>query len=151
MSHFTMAEFIRSDIAARRGIDNSLPASLVPAAMQTLEMLDRIRGFLSQAAGRDVPMLVSSGYRCPTLNLAVGSTSTSDHCKAAACDWTAPTFGTPLEICEALAPMVSMLAIGQLIHEFGQWVHTSWRLPMMAMNRVITISHSGVVPGIVEA
>lgn len=148
--HFTLAEFCRSGTAARRGIDNALPPELAPAALQTLEMLERIRKQLSEIAGRDVPVLISSGYRCPALNLAIGSSSTSDHPKASAADWTAPAFGSPRQICAALAPLVGKLGIGQLIHEYGQWVHTSTRMPALAINRVITISRAGTVPGIVE-
>ena len=148
--HFNLAEFCASDIAARRGIDNTLPAELEAAALQTLEMMERIRAYLSTIASRDVPILLSSGYRCPALNLAVGSSSTSDHPRASAADWTAPAFGTPAEICGALAPQVSVLGIGQLIHEFGRWVHTSWRVPMILANRVITINVAGISRGINE-
>jgi len=148
--HFSLAEFVRSDLAVRRGIDNRLPPELVPAALQTLEMMERIRQRLSELARRDVPILISSGYRSPALNMAVGSSSTSDHPRAAACDWTAPSFGSPHDVCQALVPLVGALGIGQLIHEFGQWVHTSTRVPQRVANRIITISHAGTVPGIVE-
>jgi len=149
--HFTLAEFTASQIAARRGIANTLPPDLAPAAQQTLAMLERIRAYLSRVAGRDIPISISSGYRCPDLNTLVGGSRTSDHVRAAAADWTAPTFGPPVEICRALAPVMAELQIGQLIHEFGQWVHTSWRMPLQPINRVITISRAGTVPGVVEA
>lgn len=148
--HFTLAEFCRSGTAARRGIDNTLPAELMPSAMKTLQMLERIRQQLSELAGRDVPILITSGYRCPALNTAIGSSSTSDHLKASAADWTAPAFGSPRQVCTALAPLVGSLGIGQLIHEYGQWIHTSWRMPAVAINRIITISRAGTLPGIVE-
>jgi zinc D-Ala-D-Ala carboxypeptidase len=148
--HFTLAEFCRSGTAARRGIDNTLPAELVPAALQTLEMLERIRQRLSDITQRDVPIIISSGYRSHALNIVIGSSSTSDHPRACAADWTAPAFGSPADICKALAPLVGDLGIGQLIHEYGQWVHTSTRMPALAVNRVITISRAGTVPGIVE-
>lgn len=153
--HFTLAEFTRSDTAARKNIDNSLPPELEPAAQATLEMMERIREHLSVRAGRDVPIRISSGYRCPSLNLAVGSSSTSDHPRACAVDFTAPSFGTPIEVCRALAPAVSVLGIGQLINEFpsasGGWAHVSTRLPEKAINRIITVSHAGTVAGIVGA
>jgi uncharacterized protein YcbK (DUF882 family) len=149
--HFSVAEFTRSDVAVRKGLDNSLPPDLEPAATLALEMMERIREHLSLRAGRDVPISISSGYRAPAVNLAVGSSSTSDHPKATACDFTAPSFGTPIEVCRALAPSVSLLGIGQLIHEFGQWVHVSTRMPDKPVNRVITISHTGTYPGIVTA
>lgn len=155
--NFTLVEFTRSGTAARLGIDNTLPAELVPAARGTLAMLERIRAELCRLAGRDVPMAVSSGYRCAALNAAVGSRSTSDHLLAAAADWRADSFGTPYQIAQALAPLVGELGIGQLINEFPSkdgssgWVHTSTRLPAAAVNRVITISKAGTVPGVVLA
>lgn len=140
--HFTLEEFIRSDKAAAEGIDNTLPPELHANAIATCEMLERIRALLSERAGYTVPILLSSGYRCLALNTAVGSSASSDHIRAQAGDWTAPAFGTPLQICRVLAPLVSTLGIGQLIYECPtpgrRWVHTSTRLPEKQMNRVIT-------------
>jgi zinc D-Ala-D-Ala carboxypeptidase len=149
--NFTLAEFVSSDTAARRNIDNRLPGALEPAALSTLEMMERIRAHLSAVSGRDIPIRVTSGYRSPALNMAIGGSSSSDHTRAQAVDWRAPAFGTPLECCLALAPHVSTLGIGQLIHEFGSWVHTSTAIPAKPLNRIITIAHRGVTVGIVEA
>lgn len=148
--HFSLAEFMASDAAARQGINNELPATLLPIAQDTAAMLERIRQHLSQRAGREIPIQITSGYRCLALNAAIGSNPTSDHPKALAADWKAPEFGTPLQICRVLAPLVDVLGIGQLIHEFGSWVHTSQRLPALQINRVITISRAGVQAGIRE-
>ena len=71
--------------------------------------------------------------------------------KRPAFDWKAPAFGTPYQICKALAPQIQVLGIGQLIHEFGAWVHTSTRTPAVASNRVITITAAGTRLGIQEA
>jgi zinc D-Ala-D-Ala carboxypeptidase len=147
-THFSLAEFTHSDTAVRLQIDNTLPLHLVPLAEQTLLMLERIRAFLSELAGRDVPMNLSSGYRCLALNWAVKSSSSSDHVIACAADWTAPRFGTSFEVCKALQPHMRELGIHQLIHEFGAWIHTSTRFTS-AINEVITISHSGTQRGIV--
>ena len=147
--NFTLSEFTRSHAAVRRGLDNTLPHELQPAALATLEMMERIRKHLSGLAGRDVPIQITSGYRAPAVNLAVGSSSTSDHPKAMAVDFVAPSFGTPLQICRAIAPSVSVLGVGQLIHEFGEWVHVSSRIPADPVNRLISIGRGGTLPGIV--
>jgi hypothetical protein len=73
-----------------------------------------------------------------------------------AADFRAPAFGTPLQVCKALAPVVSVLGIGQLILEFatpngGGWVHVSTRIPDKIINRIVTASKQGFAPGIVEA
>jgi zinc D-Ala-D-Ala carboxypeptidase len=150
-AHFSMAEFVASQTAARRGIDNDLPAVLLPNARATCGMLERIRAALGALAGREVPIYLSSGYRGSALNAAVGGKGMSDHLTADAADWLAPSFGTPAEICEVLAPRVGELGIGQLINEFppGGWVHTSTRLPAKMINRIITINQHGVFPGVV--
>ena len=151
--NFTLAEFCASGTAARRGIDNRLPGALLQNATATAQMLERIRSALSGLAGRPIPIVVTSGYRCLELNAAVGSKASSDHVQAMAADIRAPAFGTPYEICVALAPLVSMLDIGQLIHEFppAGWVHVSTRIPERAVNRVITITARGTEPGVLAA
>lgn len=148
--HFTLREFERSQTATRLGIDNRVPLALAANAQATLQMMERIRAYLSKLAGRDVPISLSSGYRCAAVNAAAGGGPGSDHLSALAADWDAPAFGSPYEICRALAPQVSALGIGQLIHEFGEWVHTGTRSPVRPINRIITISHAGTVPGILE-
>lgn len=146
--HFSLAEFTASDTAARWQIDNSLPANLLTTAVQTCGLIERIRAELTRLAGREIPIIVTSGYRSPALNAAIGSGAGSDHPRAMAVDFKAPAFGTPFEIATALAPRVSELGIGQLIHEYGTWVHVSTRTTDKAVNRIMTISSRGTVAGV---
>ena len=140
--HFTLAEFTASDTAARLGIDNSLPDELREAAHRTLEMMERIRYHI------DAPISITSGYRCETLNKAVGSKPGSDHTMAFAVDFKAPKAGTPADIAKLLAPVISIVGIGQLILEFGTWVHVSTKIPDKIINRIITIDKIGTRAGI---
>ena len=149
-THFTLAEFTDSDSARRRGIDNDLPIELYTSAHGTAEMMERIRAHLSSIAGKPAPILITSGYRSPSLNRAIGSSDTSDHTQARAVDFKAPMFGSAHAVALALAPVVSVLGIGQLIYEFGSWVHVSTRLPDKVINRIITINKRGVHAGILE-
>lgn len=149
-THFTLDEFIQSDTAERMGINNSLPPELGDNAIGTAAMLERIRAYLVEKSGRNIPIIITSGYRCPQLNRAIGSGDTSDHRKAMAADFRAPEFGTPLEVCKALAPVVSVLGVGQIIYEHS-WVHVSTRIPDKLINRIITVSGRDYIPGIVEA
>jgi hypothetical protein len=80
-------------------------------------LLESVRKVLGDKA-----ILVSSGYRCPALNHAVGGAAVSDHLRGAAADFTVPSFGTPLQIATAIAK--SNIKFGQLIWE-GTWVHIS--------------------------
>lgn len=142
--HFTVEEFTASDTAARRGIDNALPEHMLAAAQDTCDVLERIRALLG------VPVIVTSGYRCPQLNEAIGSSRASDHVKAMAADIKAPAFGSAYEVAHALVPHLDELGVGQVIHEFGAWVHVSTRRQDKPVNRVITISQRGTEAGIQE-
>lgn len=141
-SHFSLEEFIASDTAARLNIDNRLPDELRENALKTLQMMERIRFHI------DAPISITSGYRCEALNKAIGSKPTSDHTLAFAVDFKAPKAGTPYEIAKDLASVVDVLGIGQLILEFGTWVHVSLARPEKTINRIITIDKTGTRAGI---
>jgi len=151
--NFSLSEFTASATADARGIDNSVPEALEPHAWATLQMMQAIRDHLSAVAGRDVPISISSGYRSPALNAAVGGAATSDHTKAMAVDFKAPAFGTPTHVVRELSRHVDALGIGQLILEHpqrgaGSWVHVSTRKPTKQINRVITITSAGTFVGV---
>lgn len=145
--HFTLAELTASSKARQLGLDNTPPPEIVPRLVLTAEMLERIRSTLG------VPITVTSGYRGRRLNAAVGGVTSSDHTQGHAADIVAPGYGTPTQIARCLAPLVSVLGIGQLILEGvkgKQWVHVSTRVPDKASNRVITITDQGAQLGIQE-
>ncbi len=145
--HFKLAELTASGRAWAAGIDNTPPPELMPRLVRTAEMLERIRSTLG------VPIIVTSGYRGRKLNELVGGVTSSDHTQGHAADIIAPRYGTPYQVAKALAPMVSVLGIGQLIYErFGAsaWVHVSTRVPDKPANRVITMTRDGAQLGIQE-
>lgn len=150
-AHFTEEEFCASDTAARFGIDNSLPEVYLPNALVTCDALEKIRAHLTSLKGYTIPIIISSGYRCLELNAAIGSKPSSDHIKALAADIKAPAFGTPLEVCKTLAPVMGLLGLGQVIYEFGAWTHISTRAPELYDNRLLTINSHGTQFGIMEA
>lgn len=143
--NFHLAELVASSTARQRGLDNTPPAETVVRLQELADMLQRIRDHLS------VPMLITSGYRSPEVNKAVGGVTSSDHQRGSAADFVAPAFGAPLQIARSLAPHVGVLGIGQLIYEHvgrKTWVHVSTRMPSKVVNRVITVSDKGVLVGI---
>jgi len=71
----------------------------------------------------DKPILVSSGYRSPAVNAAVGGSKSSAHMSGLAVDFSCPGFGTPRAICVALSPHMKKLGVDQLIYEYDTWVH----------------------------
>lgn len=72
--YFELNEFIRSDTAKQRGIDNTPSFEIVD---HIEELIAKILEPLREAYGK--PITVTSGYRCPKLNLIVGGSPTSVH------------------------------------------------------------------------
>jgi hypothetical protein len=143
--HFSLAELTASSTAQRLGLDNTPAPELLPRLVLAAEMLERIRTVLG------VPITVTSGYRAPAVNRAVGGVTSSDHTQGHAVDIIAPGYGTPYLVASLLAPLVSTLGIGQLILEGikgKQWVHVSTRSPEKFANRIITITDAGARTGI---
>lgn len=80
IKYFKLAEFINSATANRLGIDNMPTFEIVDNLNRLADYLDGIRAKLGK------PILVSSGYRCPMLNKAVGGVANSQHLKGLAAD-----------------------------------------------------------------
>lgn len=83
MKYFTFNEFERSDTAYRHAIDNSIPDN---AKTNIAKLVDNVLDPLREAWGK--PLTVTSGYRCPALNKAVGGVATSMHLSGSAADIT---------------------------------------------------------------
>lgn len=139
--HFTLEEFTLSAEAARRGIDNSVPAELYPVLKRTALGMETVRIRLG-----GMPIIVSSGYRSLALNRALGSKDTSQHPKGEAVDFICPRFGSPANIVAALKD--SDVPYDQLILEFAKggagWVHVSFS--ESARRQAFALDASGVHP-----
>lgn len=112
--HFTLEELVHSSEAVRRGLKNDPPPEVLPRLGRLAQLLERVRMVLG------VPVVVSSGYRSPAVNRAVGGSSKSAHMEGRASDFIAPGFGTPQEVAKHIRD--SGIAFDQLIYE-GTWVH----------------------------
>jgi hypothetical protein len=121
-AHFSLEELVASQSAARLGLDNSPPAPQLANLRRLAGTMELVRDLLGGH-----PVLISSGYRSPACNRAVGGAASSAHCQGLAIDFTVPGFGSPLEICRALEPHLAALEIDQLIHEFSAWCHLGLR------------------------
>ncbi len=117
--HFTLDEFTHSQTAARKGIDNTPPDSLLPTLRQTAYGMELVRTLLGDKA-----VLVSSGYRGPALNAEVNGSNGSQHLLGEAVDFTCPSYGNPEQIVRAI--VASNIPFDQVIQEFGRWVHISF-------------------------
>ena len=116
--NFSLEELTASETAARKGIDNTPSKEVIDNLKRLAAALQEVRALLNHRA-----ILISSGYRSPELNQAVGGSATSDHCKGLAADFICPSYGTPNDIVRAIA--ASGLSFKQVIREFDKWVHLS--------------------------
>jgi uncharacterized protein YcbK (DUF882 family) len=116
--NFSLEELTASETAARKGIDNTPSEDVINNLKRLAAALQEVRALLNHRA-----ILISSGYRSPELNQAVGGSATSDHCKGLAADFICPSYGTPNDIVRAIA--ASGLSFKQVIREFDKWVHLS--------------------------
>jgi hypothetical protein len=117
-ANFSLATLIASETAQARGIDNTPPPAIVENLRQLAAGLEQAQEVLGH------PLEISSGYRSPELNVAIGGAEKSQHCLGLAADFVCPAFGTPLEIAAALRD--SSMRFDQCILEFGRWVHLSF-------------------------
>ena len=119
IKYFSLAEFINSATAKRLSIDNTPTFEIVDNLNRLADYLDGIREKLGKS------ILVSSGYRCPVLNKAVGGVANSQHLKGLAADL----------VCADMAKLESVLretgGFDQLIKEHRKgfpnsfWFHVS--------------------------
>lgn len=118
IKYFSLAEFIHSATSKRLNIDNTPTFEIVDNLNRLADYLDGIREKLGK------PILVSSGYRCPVLNKAVGGVTNSQHQKGLAADL----------VCADMSKLESVLretgGFDQLIKEHRKgsksfWFHVS--------------------------
>lgn len=122
-NYFTIGELTASDTAKAKKIDNTP----TPAAKQNLqELITNVLNPVREIYGQ--PITVSSGYRCPALNAAVGGASTSQHQTGQAADLVPANKKGSLE--QIFAACVAVGNYDQLIIEQNskgqRWVHVSY-------------------------
>ena len=110
---FTLAELCVTSVR----LDNT-PGPKVTESLRALatDILQPLR----DAVG--VPVNVTSAYRAPAVNKAVGGAKTSQHVLGEAADIVVAGM-SPREVCETIIAL--NLPFDQLIQEFGRWTHVS--------------------------
>ena len=83
--NFSLSEFTRSETADRVGIKNRPLFEHVLNLSYLASRMEVMRRILD-----DRPIVITSGYRCHQLNIAVGGSATSDHLRGLACDFLKP-------------------------------------------------------------
>jgi zinc D-Ala-D-Ala carboxypeptidase len=114
--NFTLAELTTSEIAERKGLDNTPNATEVSNLVRVAELLEQVRTLLGK------PILVNSAFRSKPVNDAVGSRDSSQHRIGCAADIRVPGL-TPKQVVQACID--ANVPFDQIIEEFGSWTHIS--------------------------
>lgn len=116
-AHFTLDELVASQYAARHGIDN-MPSDAIIGNLERLcaDILEPLR----VAVGR--PIVVSSGYRSPEVNKAIGGSNGSAHMLGLAADITVPGLSVQA-VCREIVKLKR--PFDQVIDEYSSWVHVA--------------------------
>ena len=118
--NFALSEIIHSNTAKRLGIDNE-PTETHLQNMQHL--VDNLIQPLRDSIG---PIRISSGYRNPSLNRAIGGSVSSQHCKGEALDIQFWQMGKMMNELIYEWILDSGLEFDQMINEFDfAWIHIS--------------------------
>lgn len=118
MENFTISELIKSDTAIARkiwnGANHEQEENLTALVEKVLDPLRMLYG---------KPIKVSSGFRCPTLNKAVGGVSNSQHLRGEAADLDTGSLAENRKLAQLIA---DNLPFDQLIDEANYaWIHVS--------------------------
>ena len=117
---FWLSEFLQSDTASRLQLDNTpLPTEMANIRNLLAPGMQSVRDCLMH------PVFISSGYRSPEVNRAVGGAKNSQHTQGLAADFKCPMFGMPITIARYIQQHCTQVRFDQLICE-GSWVHISF-------------------------
>ena len=118
--NFTLSEIVKSNTAKRLGIENA------PNKEHLKNMQVLIRDLIQPIRDAIGPIRISSGYRNPQLNRAIGGSAKSQHCKGEALDL---QFWKDGKMCNKEIydwVIKSNIEFDQMINEFDfSWIHIS--------------------------
>lgn len=121
--NFTLREYLKSQTAARRGIDNT------PTDRHLNNAIVLFQNVAQPVRDHFGPTIITSGYRSEALNSAIGGSPRSQHRTGQAVDLEVPSVATA-EVAQWIA---DNLTFDQLILEFydaddpnSGWVHVSY-------------------------
>ncbi|MES2349139.1 MAG: D-Ala-D-Ala carboxypeptidase family metallohydrolase [Pseudomonadota bacterium] len=129
--HFSLDEFTTSQTAARRRIDNTPTPAVFANLKRIAALLEQVRAIYGK------PLTISSGYRSPELNAAIGGAKASAHVLGLAADINVPGVSPAVLAREIIKAGIKF---DQLIYE-GTWVHIALRAGV-SRNEVLT-AHFG--------
>jgi zinc D-Ala-D-Ala carboxypeptidase len=139
--HISLKEGIRSNTAERLGINN-MPdnETLITMQVTAQHIFEPLRNKFNE------PIYISSFYRSPELNTAIGGSTTSRHCLGEAID--IDDVYSKATNADFFNYINDHLEFDQLIWEFGNdespsWVHVSYSLGNNRMKTLRAIKENG--------
>ena len=133
--YFNIKEFCYSETAKKKKIDNTPTPEIAERIDAFMYLLDGLREEWGS------PLLVSSGYRCPKLNKAVGGASNSSHQYGYAVDLQPINGYTDMFFTFACNYFKQHnIAFDQIIDEYSgksHWVHIGWKYKDGSQRNVI--------------
>jgi len=119
-NHITYAEATKSRTATANGITWNTPTDehLDNMIRVAVECFEPLRNHFN------VPIAVTSFYRCERLNQLVNGSKTSDHLTGSAIDIDADRYGGLTNV-DIMTWIYNNVEYDQLIYEYGEWVHVS--------------------------
>ncbi|MBO7240327.1 MAG: peptidase M15 [Bacteroidaceae bacterium] len=119
--HFTLEEFINSPTSKALNIDNTPPVEYLNNIKYVAYLLELIR------KRARVPIRISSGYRCPPLNKAVGGKIASRHLFGLAVDINQGSVGANLYLYSILSNLYDLFDMHELyIADDFTYIHISF-------------------------
>jgi hypothetical protein len=106
----------------RYGIDNTVPIEYTNNLIRLARWLQKLRDRLSVKYGEEMPISITSGYRCSQLNKKIRGSKTSAHRFALAADF--KVIG--LSVAQTQADIIELMQdclYDQCIDEFSGWLH----------------------------
>jgi len=139
--HISLKEALRSNTAKRLGIDN-MPnnETLITMQITAQHVFEPLRNHFNE------PIYISSFYRSPELNTAIGGSTKSQHCKGEAID--IDDVYSKATNADFFNYIKEKLEFDQLIWEFGNneqpdWVHVSYNLGKNRMRILKAVKQNG--------
>jgi hypothetical protein len=139
--HISLKEAVRSNTAQRLGLNN-MPdnETLITMQITAEHIFEPLRNHFGEQ------IYVSSFYRSPELNKAIGGSTTSQHCKGEAID--IDDVYSKATNADFFNYIKDKLQFDQLIWEFGDdnnpaWVHASYNLGKNRMRVLKAVKENG--------
>jgi zinc D-Ala-D-Ala carboxypeptidase len=119
-THFTLEEFVLSEYAQRKDLDNTPSPGAAANLLITAGGMEKVRSILGNR-----PIHITSGYRSPMVNAGLGGVPTSAHCVGYAADFICPFYGSNYVVAKTISETLPVMKFDQLILEYG-WIHISF-------------------------